>query len=187
MSFLRRGCRRNTPTDSPQRSFPGGEWGGVFGFLLGSILLFGGVTVGPATAEASVSWGLGDSFSLGQPAGLEDSAHRFARAWVNGDLRALEPMLSPGGIRLHIQGDPYTAVSVPRALGALRVFRDRYPGGEAELIRVSLGSGGETDGFADFEWRTAVAGTGEVVIFTLFVALAAEDGIWTVTEIRVLP
>lgn len=126
------------------------------------------------------------SASPEQPADLEATAMRFARAWVDGDLRALESMVSPGGIRLHLQGDLYPGVDVPRAVGALRLFLDRYPGGEAELVRVSSSSGNETSGFADFQWRTAVAGTGETVIFTLFVALAMDEGVWTVTEIRVL-
>lgn len=121
-----------------------------------------------------------------QPAELEAMALHFARAWVNGDIRDLESMISPSGIRLHIHGDFYPSVTVPRAVSALEAFLSRYPGGEAELVRVSQSSGTGTHGFADLQWRTVVAGTGEAVIFTLFVGLTMEADTWTVTEIRVL-
>lgn len=118
---------------------------------------------------------------------LEEAALVFARAWVDGDSRGLESLFEPDGIRLHLQGELYPTVDPNRAVGAIRAFLDKYAGGEAELMRTSRSSGGEPRGFADFQWRTQVAGSGEVVIFTLFVAFSMDDGAWTVTEIRVLP
>jgi len=141
---------------------------------------------GAGSAEGQTHGGGPAAFMGPQPADLEAMALRFARAWVDGDVRALESVFSPAGIRLHIHGDLYPSVTVPRALGAIEAFLGRYPGGEAELIRASQSSGTETHGFADLQWRTAVAGTGEVVIFTLFVGMTMEADVWTVTEIRVL-
>jgi hypothetical protein len=117
---------------------------------------------------------------------LEGEALRFARAWVAGDVRSLEGMLQSGGIRLHVQGDLYPAVDIHRAGVALRALLERYPGGELDLRRVSQGSGAAARGFAELQWRTRVPGSGESVIFTLFVAYALESGSWRVTEIRVL-
>ena len=53
-------------------------------------------------------------------------------------------------------------------------------------MRVSRNAGEEPTGFAELEWRTTVAGTGQSVIFTVFVAYVMEGGAWMVTEIRVL-
>jgi len=122
----------------------------------------------------------------GPQTALEAEAMRFAQAWVEGDSQALESMLVSSGILLHILGDLYPSVPPPRALLALRAFLERYSGGEAELMRASQAAGEETRGFAELQWRTLVAGTGEAVIFTLFLAYAMEEGIWTVTEVRVL-
>jgi len=142
---------------------------------------------------AGVAEGPGDCFATpsllweSQQTPLEGAALRFARAWVDRDFRGLESQLQPGGIRLHIQGESFPSVDLERAVGAIRGFLGRYTGGEAELMRVSESPGAVPMGFADFQWRTQVAGSGEAVIFTLFVAIAMEDGAWTVTEIRVLP
>jgi hypothetical protein len=117
---------------------------------------------------------------------LEGEAVRFGEAWAGGDLESLESMLSLDGIRLDLQGAVYPSVPAARALGALRSFLGRYPGGEVSLTRVSRASGESSKGYAEFRWRTLVAGTGEAVIFTLFVAYSSDDQTWTVTEIRIL-
>lgn len=122
----------------------------------------------------------------GHQAVLQEEALRFVRAWVNGDDGSLASMLVAQGIRLQLQGDLYPSVDLRRGVEALRAFLGRYPGGEAELMRVSQASGTPGAGFAEFQWRTRVAGTGEGVIFTLFLAFAMEEGTWIVTEIRVL-
>jgi hypothetical protein len=116
---------------------------------------------------------------------LEGEAIRLAEAWAEGNLEPLAPMLSPGGIRLDLQGAVYPSVPASRAVGALQSFMERYPGGEVELARVSRAAGESSKGYAEFRWRTLVAGTGEPVIFTLFVAFSSENQAWTVTEIRV--
>jgi hypothetical protein len=117
---------------------------------------------------------------------LEDEAVRFARAWVDGDVRGLERMLVARGIRLHLEGDLYPDVDARRAGTTIRTLLEKYRPGEVEVLRVSESTGPTPRGFADLQWRTQVAGTGESVIFTLFVAFAMEGGGWTVTEIRVL-
>lgn len=145
--------------------------------LRGGVVEGGPFETGPARGAVSG----------GQQEVLEEEALRFAAAWVNGDTRTLAGMLAPDGIRLHVQGDLHPSVDPNRAAGALRAFLEKYAGGEAELMRVSHTAGDPPTGFADLQWRTLVAGTGEVVIFTLFVAFADHDGSWAVTEIRVLP
>ena len=117
---------------------------------------------------------------------LEGEATRLGEAWAEGNMAPLETMLSSGGIRLDLQGAIYPSVPASRAVGALRSFMERYPGGEVELARVSRASGESSKGYAEFRWRTLVAGTGEPVIFTLFVAFSSENQGWAVTEIRVL-
>jgi hypothetical protein len=158
--------------------------------------LRGGVVEGgpfeTAPAQGAVSGGQQEVLAQGAVSGgqqevLEEEALRFAAAWVNGDTRTLAGMLAPDGIRLHVQGDLHPSVDPNRAAGALRAFLEKYAGGEAELMRVSHTAGDPPTGFADLQWRTLVAGTGEVVIFTLFVAFADHEGSWAVTEIRVLP
>jgi hypothetical protein len=116
---------------------------------------------------------------------LEGEAIRLGEAWAEGNVEPLESMLSLGGIRLDLQGAVYSSVPASRAVGALRSFMERYPGGEVELARVSRASGESSKGYAEFRWRTLVAGTGEPVIFTLFVAFSSENQTWAVTEIRV--
>ncbi|MGW8267701.1 MAG: hypothetical protein ACWGSQ_15155 [Longimicrobiales bacterium] len=164
------------------------SWRGWSGILAVSLLLPGSELRAGVPAPHPVGSGPVPSvFPGGQQELLEGEALRFAGAWVDGDTRTLEAMLDPDGIRLHIQGDLYPSVDLHRAAGALKAFLEKFDGGEAELMRVSHTPGAVPTGFADLQWRTQVAGTGEVVIFTLFVAFAANDGAWTVTEIRVLP
>jgi hypothetical protein len=127
-----------------------------------------------------------DGWSVPLQQVLEQEALRFSRAWVDGDVGGLESMLGVEGIRLHVDGDFYPSVEARRAAMTLRAFLGKYRPGEVEVMRVSQASGTAPRGFADLQWRTQVAGTGESVIFTLFVAFTMEETGWTVTEIRVL-
>jgi len=122
----------------------------------------------------------------GDQAALEEEAIRFARAWVDRDYSALESMMVPQGLRLHVQGELFPSVDLRRAAVALRGLLGRYEGGEAELVRVSRSTGQEGRGFADLRWRTRVTGTGEDAIFTLFIAFELQERGWMVNEIRVL-
>ena len=167
------------------RIFSGRGRNTVLAFLL--LVSVSGLGAGSLDPKTDGSGGPPFLSPNGQQELLEDEALRFAGAWVNGDTRTLGAMLAPDGIRLHLQGDRHPSVDPGRAVGALKAFLGKYAGGEAELMRVSHISGAVPTGFVDLQWRTQVAGTGEVVIFTLFVAFANTDGAWTVTEIRVLP
>jgi len=167
------------------RIVPGRGWNGVLAFSL--LLPVSGPWAGPPRGHAPGSDRVPHLDPRGPQEVLEEEALRFAGAWVDGDTRTLEAMLAPGGIRLHIEGDLFPSVDLHRAVGALKAFLEKFDGGEAELMRVSYTPGVVPAGFADLQWRTQVAGTGEAVTFTLFVAFATNDGAWTVTEIRVLP
>ena len=96
-------------------------------------------------------------------------------------------MMVPDGIRLHIQGELYPSVDLRKALAAIGGFLEKYAGGEVEVLRVSPSSGEESRGFTELQWRTRILGTGESVVFTVFVGFSLEAGAWKVTEIRVLP
>ena len=157
----------------------------VLAFLL--LLPVSGLWAGSLDRKTDGSGGPPFLPPKGQQELLEEEALRFAGAWVDGDTRTLGAMLAPDGIRLYLQGDRHPSVDPDRAVGALKAFLGKYAGGEAELMRVSHTAGAVPTGFVDLQWRTQVAGTGEVVIFTLFVAYANNRGAWTVTEIRVLP
>lgn len=122
-----------------------------------------------------------------QQSALEQESLGFARAWVEGDFSSLEPKLAHEGIRLHLPGELYPVLDPGRAVRALRNLIGRYGRGELLLRRISLSPGEGPEGFADLEWRTRVAGTGEIVSFTVFLAYVQREGAWSVTEIRVLP
>ena len=118
---------------------------------------------------------------------LDAEAIRFAGAWVDRSLGDLESMMVPDGIRLHIQGELHPTVDLRKALAAIGGFLDRYAGGEVEVLRVSPSSGEESRGFTELRWRTQILGTGESVVFAVFVGFSLEAGAWKVTEIRILP
>jgi hypothetical protein len=128
-----------------------------------------------------------DPVGLAQQRVLEEESLGFARAWVDGDFSSLESRLAPEGIRLHLEGELYPVLDPGRAVRALRNLAARYGGGDLALRRISLSPGGDPGGFADLEWQTRVAGTGETVSFTVFLAYVQREGTWRVTEIRVLP
>ena len=122
-----------------------------------------------------------------QQSALEEASLGFARAWVDGDFSSLESRLAHEGIRLQLPGERYPVLDPGRAVRALRDLIGRYGRGEFLLRRISLSPGEGPEGFADLEWRTRVAGTGEIVSFTVFLAYVQREGAWSVTEIRVLP
>ena len=160
---------------------------GTFSSLLGLVLLAGplpeaaGLGALPgSTAPRSVSGEIRQ-----EP--LEEEAIRFAGAWVDRSLSDLQSMMVPDGIRLHIQGELYPEVDLRKALAAIGGFLEKYAGGEVEVLRVSPSSGEESRGFTELQWRTRILGTGESVVFTVFVGFSLEAGAWKVTEIRVLP
>jgi len=154
--------------------------------LIGAAILAAGPAVGGEVPVLPVSAEWHWSGRTAQAA-LEDEAMRFARAWVDRDYSVLESMMVPDGLRLHVQGELFPSVDLRRAAVALRGLLGRYEGGEVELMRVSRSTGQEGRGFADLQWRTRVAGTGEVAIFTLFIAFELQERGWVVNEIRVLP
>jgi hypothetical protein len=160
---------------------------GTVGSFLGLILLAGPLADGPMLDVLSASVVLRSVPAEIRQQPLEEEAIRFAGAWVDRNLDDLESMMVPDGIRLHIQGELYPAVDLRKALAAIDGFLEKYAGGEVEVLRVSSSSGEESRGFTELQWRTRILGTGESVVFTVFVGFSLEGGAWKVTEIRTLP
>jgi hypothetical protein len=127
---------------------------------------------------------------VGQPPGVQSipgaEAGRFARAWAEKNTGELRGLMAEGGIRLHLPGEEHPRIQPRQAEAALSAFLERYRDGDVETTRVSLAGGDADKGFAEIRWRTASPTLTEPVIFTLFVAFAAVDERWRVTEIRVL-
>ena len=160
---------------------------GTLSSLLGLVLLAGPSpeVTGPGTSPASATSRSVSGETRQEP--LEEEALRFAGAWVDRSLGDLESMMVADGIRLHLEGELYPGVDLRKALAAIDGFLEKYAGGEVEVLRVSPSSGEESRGFTELQWRTRILGTGESVVFTVFVGFSLEAGAWNVTEIRVLP
>jgi hypothetical protein len=160
---------------------------GTTGSFLGLILMAAPLADGPRLDVLSASVVLRSLPEEIRQDPLEEEAIRFAGAWVDRNLDELESMMVPDGIRLHIQGEIYPAVDLRKALAAIDGFLEKYAGGEVEVLRVSRSSGEEFGGFTELQWRTQILGTGESVVFTVFVGFSLDRGAWKVTEIRTLP
>ncbi|MGD8361096.1 MAG: hypothetical protein PVJ04_06665 [Gemmatimonadota bacterium] len=160
---------------------------GTLSSLLGLVLLAGPSpeVTGPGTSPASATSRSVSGETRQEP--LEEEALRFAGAWVDRSLGDLESMMVADGIRLHLEGELYPGVDLRKALAAIDGFLEKYAGGEVEVLRVSPSSGEESRGFTELQWRTRILGTGESVVFTVFVGFSLEAGAWKVTEIRILP
>ena len=117
---------------------------------------------------------------------LQGSALSFAQAWVNSDVKSLEKMLRPSGVRLQLQEGQNLQVTPRQAGAAIANFMQRYRGGEAELFRISQLGEDSGSGFVEFRWTCQVSGLQAPVIFSLFIAFDRTDSGWIVTEVRLL-
>lgn len=116
---------------------------------------------------------------------LSEASRRFAQAWSDGDAGALGQMMSPSGVRLNLEGGGHASVGVRQATAALRDLHALHRPGPTRVTRVSDVDGTPPRGFVELGWRT-ITGAGEPRAFSLFVGFLLEDGVWRVSEIRVL-
>lgn len=129
-------------------------------------------------------WGGVGGGTPSQPT-LQEAGRVFSAHWSAGDAAALGGMMSPGGVRLNLEGGGHASVGVRQAVAALRDLHDLHRPGSTRITRVSAAGGDPPRGFAELQWST-VTGAGEPRTFSLFVGFVQEGGAWRVSEIRVL-
>jgi hypothetical protein len=117
---------------------------------------------------------------------LEVAAAGFARAFAAGSAEGLGELMSPGGIRLQIEGPGGGGLSPRQAVASLIELVRRYEGGSVVVSRAEPLDGSADRGFAEVRWSTRAAGTSDLLGLTLFLGLAREGEEWRVDEVRLL-
>ncbi len=160
-------------------------WGGRGPGLAGQVtpLPFGsGPSPSPPRAVLEGPGGAVPSGFL--PQSLEEAARRLGDLWTRGDAPLLESLLKEDGLRLQLLQEDHRSVSARKGRAALQEFFQRFPGGRAELVRVSFAGPDSPRGSA--EYRVAVPQPGAPLLLTLFVGFERSEGRWVVSELRVL-
>lgn len=118
------------------------------------------------------------------PQSLEEAARLLADAWSRGDAPLLESLMKGDGLRLQLLQEDHRSVSARRGRAALQEFFQRFPGGRADLVRVSAAGPESAKGSA--EYRLVVPQPGAPLHLTLFVGFERGERGWLVTEFRIL-
>lgn len=133
-------------------------------------------------------------FALAVPSGacraqatLEEAAEAFIERWAGGDVGSLQRMFSAGGVRLQWGVRPLGVLDPQHAIASVREYLEGREGLAARATRVEDVGGDPPRGYAEIHWESRIRGTSEVVRRTVFVAFVSRDGVWRVTELRVLP
>lgn len=128
--------------------------------------------------------GISPGACIGQS--LEDAAFEFAGLW-GGEVADLEGSLSPSGVRLQWEAHQVGSLDPRHAMASIREYLGSREGAGVRVTRVQEVGGEPPKGYAEIRWKSRIQGTSDLVVRTVFVAFVSEDGMWRVSELRVLP
>jgi len=153
--------------------------------IVGSVVATAVPAALPAVERAGASASSADTIRVaGTP--LEAASLAFALALTDPSGDALQAVMAPTGIRLHLGETGHAGLSARQAAASLREFLRGYDGGTAIVSRAAPVEGSPVGGYAEVLWSGRVAGTSQGIQRTLFVGFLRESGEWWVDEVRLL-
>lgn len=157
-----------------------------FPLLVLGLGLLGAISPSPSAPDVSgVPAVSAVSPTLGQET-LPQVVARFSKAWVDGDLDAVESLVASTGVRITLGGRDYHVLAARQAVATVRTLLRHNEGRGFKVTRVSELGGAPSRGMAEVEWEAVDRGSGELVRRTLFIAFILEAGAWRVEDLRVL-
>jgi hypothetical protein len=118
---------------------------------------------------------------------IEEFVTRVARHWAGADVAALVDLIPTDGTILLDTGEGDASANSRHAAAALRALFSNSETLGARPIRITVTGMTPQTGFSELAWTYRSRGAPDEQVRSIYLAVAAQAGVWRITELRLMP